>query len=133
MACWHQPNPNLTRPGRVFMFEAVLWIRIRPSSSKKVRIAMIFIIFCVFFYDFLSSKTDVNVPSTSNKKKKFLNMFFDWHLESHWRKEHDPDPQVSGTDPQIPHPFQNVTDPQHWFEVMFLFCNFDNNTLFPST
>ncbi len=49
--------------------------------------------------EFLSLKTDENVPSIRNKKK----LIFCWHLESHWRKEQDPnpDPYVSVTDPRI--------------------------------
>ncbi len=42
------------------------------------------------FYDFLSLKNHVNVPSKSNKR-----------LEGHWRKEQDPDPLVRVTDPRI--------------------------------
>jgi hypothetical protein len=46
-----------------------------------------------------------------------------WHLKSHGRKEHDPepdpdseqDPLVKGTDPMIRiRTYQNVTDPEHW-------------------
>jgi hypothetical protein len=43
-------------------------------------------------------------------------MIFSCHLEGHWRKyqdpEPDPDPLVKGRDPD---PYQNVMDPQHWF------------------
>ncbi len=32
--------------------------------------------FCDFFFDFLSLKNDVNVPSKSNKQKNFLKNLF---------------------------------------------------------
>ncbi len=35
------------------------------------------------------------VPPVSHKQKIFAkNIIFCWHLESHWRKKHDPDPYV---------------------------------------
>ncbi len=61
-------------------------------------------------YDFLSSKNYVNVTLKSTSKKNLH--FFSCHLEGHWRKyqDLDPDPLVTGTDLD---PYQNVTDPQH--------------------
>jgi hypothetical protein len=44
-------------------------IRILPSSSKSSK-TLISTALLLLFYDFLSSKKDVNVPSKSNKKKK---------------------------------------------------------------
>ncbi len=45
----------------------------------------------------LSVKNGVNVPLKSNRQKQI------WHLEGHWRKEQDPepDPLVRSTDPRI--------------------------------
>ncbi len=58
-----------------------------------------------FLYDFLSLKNDVNgaFKKYRNKQKNFAKKnIFCWYLEGHWwRKERDPDPQVSGTDPRI--------------------------------
>jgi hypothetical protein len=45
-----------------------------------------------------SLKNDVNVQ----KEKSNKNLIFYWRLESHWRKEQDPDPD----------PYQNATDPE---------------------
>jgi hypothetical protein len=57
----------------------------------------------VTLYDFLSLKNDVNVPSKRNKHKNFKKIIFWWHLQGHWRKEQDPepDPLVKDTDPRI--------------------------------
>ncbi len=50
-------------------------------------------------YDFLSLKT---VPSKkSNKQNNIGKKLFCWHIESYRRKEQDPDPLVSSTDPWI--------------------------------
>jgi hypothetical protein len=49
-------------------------------------------------------------------KKKF----FYWQLESHLRKEQDPDPkQIRSRNPvyKDSDPNQNVTDPEFWFQV----------------
>jgi hypothetical protein len=44
-------------------------------------------------------KTDVNLILKSNKQKSLKKkIIFCWHLESHWRKEQDPDPEPD-TDP----------------------------------
>jgi hypothetical protein len=45
-----------------------IWIRIRPSTSKKVRKPLISTVFQIIF-DFLSLETYVNVPSKGNKQK----------------------------------------------------------------
>ncbi len=47
-------------------------------------------------------KLMVNVPTESNTQKHYKKLIFSLDLESHWRKEQDPDPS------------QNVTDPEHW-------------------
>jgi hypothetical protein len=39
-------------------------------QQKKVRKPR-FLLFCDFFFDYLSLKTDVNVPSKINKQKNF--------------------------------------------------------------
>jgi hypothetical protein len=41
-----------------------------------------------------------------NKNKSGKNLFFVGILSGQWRIKQDPDPD----------PYQNVTDPQHWFE-----------------
>jgi hypothetical protein len=46
-------------------------------------------------------------------KKLKLKVIFCWHLEGHCRKEQDSDLVVRGPDPD---PYQNVTDPEHWFK-----------------
>ncbi len=55
-----------------------IWIRFRirillssSINSKKHW----FLLFCDFFYDILSLKNNVNVPSKSNKQKTFHNIF----------------------------------------------------------
>ncbi len=54
---------------------------------------------------FLSMKNDVNVPSKSNKQKNL-------HLEGHWPKSRI---RISEETNPEPEPYQNVTDPEHWF------------------
>jgi hypothetical protein len=52
----------------------------------------------LYFYDFLllfeiiTLKSDVNVPSKSNKQKTLKKTYFCWHLVSLWRKKQDPEP-----------------------------------------
>jgi hypothetical protein len=41
------------------------------------------------------------VSSTSNKQKNNEINYFCWRLQSHWRKEQDPDPLIRGTDSLI--------------------------------
>ncbi len=59
------------------------------SSINKQNSEKNLVLFYFLTFDFLSIKTDVNVPSKSNMQKK-------------------PDPYFSGTDP-----YQNFTNPQH--------------------
>jgi hypothetical protein len=69
------------------------------QQAKKIRKTFIFTILRHLF-DFLSLRTAVNVPWKSNKQRNFRkNLFFCWHLVSHWRKKQIPDPDlyVSGT------------------------------------
>ncbi len=89
-----------------------IWIL--TSSSRTVRKNLIYTILWLL-HDFLSLKTDVNVPSKSNKKKNFWkeNLFFVWHFKSHWRKKQDPNP-----DRELD-PYQNVTDPQQRHRYSF--------------
>jgi len=43
--------------------------------------------------------------SLKNKKQRtWKKIIFNWHLEGHWRKYQDPEPDS----------YQNFTDPQHW-------------------
>jgi hypothetical protein len=50
-------------------FWARIWIQILPSSRKKSKKEVTFILFCNFF---LSLKTDVNILSKSNTQKNLL-------------------------------------------------------------
>jgi hypothetical protein len=46
-------------------------------------------------YDFLSLKNDVTVASKSNKLKNLEEeIIFSCHLEDHWRKQEDPEPDL---------------------------------------
>ncbi len=86
-------------------------IRILPLSSKKVRKNLISTILCLF-WDFLSWKTDANVPSESNKQKNVEKTYFllaSWksltkragsESGSQWYGSADPDPD----------PYQDVKD-----------------------
>ncbi len=73
------PDPDLsffcTDPDPSFSFQA-----------KKVRKTLISTIFLLLF-DFLSWKTDINIPSKSNdmgnKQKALKKLIFCWHLVSH--------------------------------------------------
>jgi hypothetical protein len=60
--------------------------------------------------------TGVNVPSLRNYQK---NLIFCWHLESHCRKEQDPDPDGS----KNPDPFQNVTETEHSIRPLTIILN----------
>ncbi len=65
-------------------YRSVLWIRIRilPLSRKSDK-NLDFYCFVTFFYDFLSLKTDANIPSRSNEQRKlWKNLIFCCHLES---------------------------------------------------
>ncbi len=63
-------------------------IRILPSTSKKVKRNLIYNNL-LLLYDFLLLKTDVNVPSKKEFKKKLM-------------KKQDPDPKL---DPFYPDPY----------------------------
>jgi hypothetical protein len=53
------------------------------QQAKKVRKTLIFTIL-MLLYDFLSIKTDINVPSISKKQKNFgKKHIFCWFLVSH--------------------------------------------------
>ncbi len=55
----------------------------------------------------------------SPQKLKSKKLIFCWHLESHWRKKQDPDPEPDVTQWYgSPDPYQNVTDPQNRDTVM---------------
>ncbi len=71
-------------------------------------------------YDFLALNNYVNVLSKWNKEKNFEKNCFSWHLEGPWRKEQDPVPEVSGTDPGIRIRTNNVTYPQHYTKYKIL-------------
>jgi hypothetical protein len=55
------------------------------QQAEKVRKTLISGIFLL-----LSLKTDVKVPSKSNKQKNLEQKVFCWHLVSHWRQKKDP-------------------------------------------
>ncbi len=80
------------------------------------------------FYDFLSWKNDVSVPSKSNKQKKLRPNYI---LLASWRsltEQQDPDPLVRGTDSWIR--TQNVTGSEHcfwldrWLFFFYIFLQF---------
>ncbi len=85
--------------GSVCFWISWIWIQIFLSSSKNSKKNLDSYCFVTFF-DFLSSKNDVNVPSESNKLKKLVVC---WPLEGQWRKQQDPDPDplVRGMVPRI--------------------------------
>jgi hypothetical protein len=61
-------------PSSVVEPDPSLFVRIQTvhHQAKKCKKTHDFSCLCLL-YDFLSSKTDVNVPSTSNKQKKLFN------------------------------------------------------------
>jgi hypothetical protein len=67
------------------------------------------------FYCFVTSKRN----KQKNLREKII---FFCRLEGHRRKEQDPDPDplvksmVPGSENPDPDPYQNVTDPDHWFK-----------------
>ncbi len=82
----------------------VSWIRIRIchyfygsgsfyQQAKKLGKILISTIFLLLL-DFLSLKTNVNVPSKGNTQKRpwEKKLTFCWHLVRHWRKKQDPNP-----------------------------------------
>ncbi len=101
-----------------------------------------------FLYDFLSLKNDVTIPSKRNRHKN-LNLrekkIVCWHLEGHWQKEQDPEPDTlvkvrirgswsesiqkfhgSGTLRQI---MPIWTDPQHWSNYSDSWISIDSSSL----
>ncbi len=75
----------------------------------------------LLLFDFLSLKNDVNVPSKSNKQKKFKKIIS--FLLAYWRSmtkiagsgsESGSIRQRHGSEDTDPDPYQNVLDPQHW-------------------
>jgi hypothetical protein len=89
---------------------------INKQKSKKT--------FCDFFFDFLSMKADVSVPSKSNKQKNFFLLASCPPLKK--KAGSGSVSQRKGSAVLDPNPYQNVTDPQHWF--LFL-----GNFYFPKT
>jgi hypothetical protein len=84
------------------------------NQAKTVRKKTLFLLFCDFLLAFYLRKI------MYNKHKK---AFFSCHLEGHWRKYQDlePDPESEYVSQRYgaadPDPSQNVTDPQHWRRV----------------
>jgi hypothetical protein len=67
------PDPYVFGPpGRICHY--FVRIRILPSTSKKCSTLISTILWLLF--DFLSVKTEVNIPSKSSKQKNFLNSYF---------------------------------------------------------
>ncbi len=92
-----------------------------PSASKKCKISTIL----WFLFDFLSVKTDVNVPSKSNRKKLGKKTYF---LSASSQPQTKKAGSGSGAGsvsqwygPPDPDQYQNVTDPQHWTHL-FIYC-----------
>jgi hypothetical protein len=57
------------------------------NKNKKIMKNLDFYGFETYF------KTDVNVPTVRNKQKNLeKKIIFCWYLDSHWRKEQNPDP-----------------------------------------
>ncbi len=118
------------------------WIRVRnylvfvifldPSIKKQKLVKTLISAVYWFHNDFLSLKTDGNVPTKSNKQTKLeKEIIFCWHLGSHWRKEQDPesdpDPSIKWTDPRV---YSSLTvsyrsDPTPW-----LYCSVVDRHLF---
>jgi len=76
-----------------------------------------YLLFCDFLKHFLPVKNDVNIPSKSNEQK--LRIFCS-HLEGHWRKEPDSEPDLLESEVRIrgSGSVKNVTDPKtawYWF------------------
>ncbi len=98
------------------------WIRILLSSSinsKKNLGSYCFQCFVTSF-DFLSSKNDVNAPSKSYKQKNFVKILF---LLAPWRSMtkitgSGSISQRHGSADLDPDPYQDVMDPQHWFNFV---------------
>ncbi len=86
------------------------------NMEKKVRKILISTIFLNFFFDFLSVKTDVNVPSKSIRRKNLEKTLF--LLPSCQPLLKKAGSRESGSVSQCygyadPDPYQHATDPQH--------------------
>ncbi len=75
------------------------------------------------FSNFLSLKTDVNEPTVSSRQKQRKKLMFCWFLESHGRKEQDPNPVFRSKDPD-PELSQHVMDPEHAVGSQILYSSF---------
>ncbi len=100
-------GPPGSGPGPVIICADPDWFRIQilPSPSKNSKKTLHF--YCtgiVNLYDFFIYQEWFKCTLKKVKSKK---MYFCCHLEGHWRKDQDPDPE------QDPHnnPYQNTTDP----------------------
>ena len=99
-------------------FVREVWIRILLSSCKKVLDSYYF----VTFFDFLSLENYVNVPSNSNKQKKYLNKncFLIASLRSMTKKAGSGSGSICQRHGSLdPDPLQNVMDPEHWLQFYF--------------
>ncbi len=102
-------------------------------SNKKVRNSSFWCF--VTYNDFLSLMNDVNVPLKSKRQKKEGNI--NYFLLTSWKPSAERAGSGSVTqwyrsaDPDLD-PYQNVTDPQHWYILStrgftFFFSNFKKN------
>ncbi len=102
-------------------------IRILSSTKQKKRKNHHFY-FLLLLFDFLSWKTDVNVPSKSKKKKNFEKKFVLLTACQSLTKKAGSGfgsrsvSQLNGSADQDPYPYQNVTDPQHCKTVINKKC-----------
>jgi hypothetical protein len=123
---------GLQDPDPLLFVRIRIWIRLRvlSSTSKKIK--------C-----YLSLKTDVNVPTESNKQK---NLEKTYYLLASWKsltKRAGPDAvqirfwlriqirickSVYGS--KDPDPFQNVTDSEHWWPYSLTCSAFLTASLF---
>jgi hypothetical protein len=99
-------------PDQILMFSGLP----DPSllQAKHLRKILIFTILCLLF-DFLSLKTDVNVPEKSNKQQKNLkkNTFFDL-VASDEKSRIRIRILIQKSVYRSPDPYKNVMDPQRW-------------------
>jgi hypothetical protein len=102
--------------------------------AKIVRKTLIPRYYFVTFFDFLSLKNDVNVPSKSNKQKKLCSKS-NFLLASGVSDENRIRPPGSGSESGSgsigqrhgsadPDPHQNVMDPQHCLSVPYIVVSF---------
>jgi hypothetical protein len=99
------------------------------QQAKKWRNILISTVLWLLF-DCLSLKNDVFVSTLKRNKQKNLSKeknIYCWHLEGHWRKEQDlepdphPDPLVKGTDPD---PRKNIMDPERCLQMKLEYCSY---------